>query len=108
MLIPRFSLRWLLGVTTLCALGSLVLASAVKGEVWALGVAAAMGGLVLLAALHIATFLAAWLLSLFERATFGREGSAGGSPFAEPGTADSPFGAAVPAPLSESPPPMMG
>jgi hypothetical protein len=104
MLIPRYSLRWLLGLTTLCAVVSLVLASAVRGEVWAVGVIAVLASAVLLAGLHVGTFLAAWMLSLFERATFSKLPQEGGSPFA---TTDSPFGpAAVPVsqPPSDSPP----
>ena len=108
MLIPRFSLRWLLGLTTLCAGVSLVLASAVRGEVWALGVSAAIAGLVLVALLHVGTFFVAWLVALFERATFSRDELEGVSPFAQAGTPESPFSATVPAPVSENPPPLTG
>jgi hypothetical protein len=80
MLIPRFSLRWLLGLTAVCAAASLILAAAVRGELWAIGAAAAIASLAIVALLHIATFAAAWLLFGMERATFQQRPT---SPFAE-------------------------
>jgi hypothetical protein len=93
MLIPRFSLRWLLGLTTFCAAASLILAAAVRGEFWAVGAAAALASLAVLALLHITTFAGAWLLSGVERSLFQR--SRGTSPFATK----------VPAPPLDSPSP---
>ena len=63
MLIPRFSLRWLLGLITFCAVISLVLAGAVRNQVWAVGVLAALASLGLVAVLYVTAFLAAWLVA---------------------------------------------
>lgn len=63
MLIPRFSIRWLLGLTTFSAVVSLVLAQAVRGKPWALGVMAGGWSLVIVALLFVGSFLAAWLIS---------------------------------------------
>jgi hypothetical protein len=38
MLIPRFTIRWLLLVTTVCAFFFLVVACAVRGDAWAFAV----------------------------------------------------------------------
>ena len=48
MLLPRFSILWMLGFTAFCAVVSLVLANAVRGEFWAIGAMAALGSGVLL------------------------------------------------------------
>jgi hypothetical protein len=93
MLIPRFSLRWLLGLTTFCAAASLILAAAVRGEFWAIGAAAALASVAVVALLHIATFTGAWLLSGLEQALFQRT------------RGTSPFATKVPAPPVDSPSP---
>jgi hypothetical protein len=82
MLIPRFSIRWLLGLTTLAAAVSFVLSYAVRGEAWALGVLAGLGSLSLLAVLYAATFAAAWLTWRGMGAI--HEQPPAKSPFAEP------------------------
>jgi uncharacterized membrane protein len=64
MLIPRFSIRWLLGLTAVCAAISLVLSFAARGAAWANGVwVGLVGSLVMLFALHVVAFGAAWLIS---------------------------------------------
>jgi len=82
MLIPRYSLRWLLGLTTFCALVSLVLSFAVKGQAWAIGVASGLWTAVIAALLYIAAFLAAWFVAQFATATRRQPQSGGESPFA--------------------------
>jgi hypothetical protein len=82
MLIPRFSIRWLLGLTTLSAGLSLVLSYAVRGEAWALGVLAGMGSLSVLAVLYAAAFAAAWMTCRGFGAI--HETPPAKSPFAEP------------------------
>ena len=82
MLIPRFSIRWLLGLTTLCAGLSLVLSYAVRGDAWALGVFAGLGSLLVLAVLYAAAFAAAWMTSRGFGAIHERASEK--SPFAEP------------------------
>ncbi|MDX1948041.1 MAG: hypothetical protein SFU86_21760 [Pirellulaceae bacterium] len=63
MVIPRFSIRWLLGLTAVCAAISLVLSYAARGEPWGIGAAIGLASLVLLFLLHAGTFAVAWLLS---------------------------------------------
>jgi hypothetical protein len=109
MLIPQFSLRWLLGVTALCAGVSLILSYAVAGETWAIGAAAAVGSIVGLAALYAAVFLGAWLLVQVAGGLVGSR--PGQSPFATKTPAESPFGGPptiAESSLSESPPPISG
>jgi hypothetical protein len=89
MLIPRFSLRWLLGLTTVSALISLVLSFAVRGQPWALGFTAGLWCLVVVFLLYVFAFLAAWLIANTKSAfTSGAQRSAshalGESPFANP------------------------
>src|SRR5437762_333948 len=111
MLIPRFSLRWLLGLTTLCAAVSLVLAAAIRRETWAIAMMAALASLVLVAILYVAAFLGAWLTAQALAIRLRRRaGGASDSPFATQKTTGSPFGAGplVTAAESESPPPLTG
>src|SRR5881275_2651546 len=65
MLIPRYSLRWLLGLTTVSAGISLVLSYAVRGQAWAIGITAGLWVFVAVAVLFIAAFLCAWLIDQF-------------------------------------------
>ena len=60
MLIPRFSLRWLFGLTTVCAVFSLVIAQAYRGQSWAIGVVSFIGAGLVLWSVHIAMFLVVW------------------------------------------------
>jgi hypothetical protein len=80
MLIPRYSIRWLLGLTTFSAGVSLVLAHAVRGQAWAVGMAAGLWTLVVVALFFVVAFLCAWLIDQ----VFVRRDSrtAGASPFA--------------------------
>jgi hypothetical protein len=102
MLIPRFSLRWLLGLTTAFALLSLVWSFAFRGAPWALGISAAINGLALVFAFHAGAFLVAWLLSqafsaaASSRAVVARQAVPAESPFAAPAPAESPFAVAPP------------
>jgi hypothetical protein len=63
MLIPRFTLRWLLLLTTACGGLSLVLSYAVQGNSGAIAFSLALGMIPLLLLLHAATFSVAWLIS---------------------------------------------
>jgi hypothetical protein len=110
MLIPQFSLRWLLGVTALCAGVSLILSFAIAGENWAIGAAAALGSVAGLATLYAAVFLGAWLLVQVAGGLVGSR-ALGQSPFANKTPAESPFGgppSITESPMSESPPPITG
>ena len=62
MFIPRYSIRWLLGLMTFSAGVSLVLSYAVRGQAWAIGVTSGLWTLVVVALLFVAAFLAAWFI----------------------------------------------
>lgn len=66
-LLPRFSLKWLLGFTAVAGLISLVLAQAVRGEPWAVGAVVALASLVPVFFVHAWFFAVAWLLALVRR-----------------------------------------
>jgi hypothetical protein len=100
MIIPQFSLRWLLGLMALCGGISLILAFANRGQTWALGMTAAIGGVFLLFLLYEATFSAASLITQASKAIFGRS-PPGDSPFAIKPPEPSPF---AESPMTESPP----
>jgi hypothetical protein len=81
MLIPRYSIRWLLGLTTFSAGVSLVLAHAVRGQAWAIATASGLWTLVVVALFLVVAFLFAWLI---DQMFAGRHGgrAEGVSPFA--------------------------
>jgi hypothetical protein len=111
MLIPRYSLRWLLGLTTFSALISLVLSYAVRGQAWAIGVAAGLWCVVIAGLLYVAAFLAAWCIAQFVTATRQNSKSGGASSFARQEPGESPFGlpaARLQQPAADSPPSMTG
>jgi hypothetical protein len=102
MLIPRFSIRWLLGLTTFSAGISLVLSYAVRNHAWAIGVMSALWTFVVAGVFYALAFLAAWWVN---RMNEGRRPKQGESPFAG-AKAESCF-PANPS-IADSPPPMMG
>jgi hypothetical protein len=112
MLIPRFSIRWLLGLTTISAGVSLVLSYAVRGQAWAIGVTAGLWSLVIVALSYIGAFLVAWLIA--QSAAAGRRGwqqGTGESPFAALPAGEYPAGSAATGalqPAADTPPPMTG
>lgn len=83
MLIPRFSLRALLIATAACAVFSLVIASAVRGQAWAIGVTAGLAGLASMLFFHPLAFAVAAVLSAVRRQS--TPPPAGTSPFATAG-----------------------
>jgi hypothetical protein len=107
MLIPRFSIRWLLGLTTFSAGISLVLAYAVRGNPWAIGIVAGLWTVVIIALFYSAAFLSAWLFNQFVAGPLARPRQTSDSPFAAPQPASAPF-ALAPQPAADSPPPMTG
>jgi hypothetical protein len=63
MLLPRFSLRWLLAATTLCGIVAFVLAQAVRGDAWGIAVAVACGALLMTALVFASVFIVAWSIA---------------------------------------------
>jgi hypothetical protein len=88
MLIPQFTLRTLLGITAGCAVVFSVLAFAVRGQPWAIGVSVAVGTVVVAMLVYAGLFGVLWLFSLIGagRAARGRSPfrPAGSSPFRTP------------------------
>jgi hypothetical protein len=105
MLIPRYTIRWLLGLTTLSAGVSLVLAHAFRGRSWAIGMVAGLWTFVVVAVFFAGAFLLAWLI---EQVTAGRQSRRHlGSPFAKQ-SAEYPYvNSAAPGP-ADLPPSMTG
>ena len=52
MFLPRYSLRWLLAITVVCALAFSVVALALRGMSWAVGVSAAIVAVVIALAVY--------------------------------------------------------
>ncbi len=105
MLIPRYSLRWLLGLTTVSAGISLVLSYAVRGQAWAIGITAGLWTFVAVAVLFVTAFLCAWLIDRFAAAT--KTGRGGRSPFAAPDGV-TPFAPLQPQQPTDTPPAITG
>jgi len=103
MLIPRYSIRWLLGLTTFSAVVSLVLSYAVRGHAWAIGVTSGLWTLVVVAVLFVVAFLFAWLVDQVAAGLRARRGP-GGSPFGPQQAGELPFGS-VPQPQATDTPP---
>ena len=103
MIIPRFSLRWLLALVTVCGGVSLILSYAFQGSAWAIGLLVGLGSLLLVLLLHASAFSIAWLLTQLSYMAAGRSSPGAGddSPFG----GDSPF--APPARPDPEPPAIM-
>ncbi len=103
MIFPRFSIRWLLGLTTFSAFVSLVLSHSVRGHDWAIGVVAGLWTFVIAFALFATTFLAAWLISRTPLNTPGSQ-----QPFASDQPPGTPANQPTPSPDIDLPPPITG
>src|SRR5262245_30376637 len=111
MLIPRFSIRWLLGLTTFSAGVSLVLSYAVRGQAWAIGVTAGMWSLVVVALFYIGAFLVAWLIAQAAAGRGAWQRGDGESPFASAPVDEYPRGKPAAGrlqPAADTPPPITG
>jgi len=62
-LLPRFSIRALLGVLTICAVAFLIAGMAYRGQYWAWGVTIGLASLMLTALVHAAWFGLVWLFA---------------------------------------------
>jgi hypothetical protein len=63
MLLPRFSIRALLAILTVCAFAFVVVGMAVRGQSWAWGVSIGLLSLVVTALVHAAWFGIMWLFA---------------------------------------------
>jgi len=72
MLIPQFSIRWLLALTTVCGVIFSVFGLAVRGHYWAMGVSVGVVSLVVLMSIYAAMFAGVWIFSLLISAFSGR------------------------------------
>ena len=86
-LIPQYSIRWLLLITTASAVAFSIVALALRGHPWAIGVAVGLLALVVLGLIHGVTFALFWMVAELP-ALFQREGPPSGrSPFSPRETA---------------------
>ena len=92
MLLPQYSIRWILGVTAVFGLLALIGQLAVNGTPWAAGVSVAMVALAVVVAMHALCFGGVWLVSTMIAAVRGA-----------PASQRSPFRPATPAMAPEAP-----
>ncbi len=71
MLIPQFSIRWLLGLTAVCAIISLIVARAIAGSGWAFGVTIALATTLVVLGVHLLFFAGIWLVGVVIAALTG-------------------------------------
>ena len=80
MLLPQYTIRWLLILTAVCGGFFLMVTSAIEGQIWAAAITIAAAGLLLTLILHALLFAAVWAISLpMERLRADEKAS---SPFA--------------------------
>jgi hypothetical protein len=103
MLIPQYSIRRLLALTTGCAAVSSVFGLAVRGSRWAQGVSIAIAALMVVLLIHAVFFIAVWLVSVVTGRFFRGLAGTGRSPFAHGPTALPPEGIGTAASHKEIP-----
>jgi hypothetical protein len=86
MLIPQFSIRWLLAVTTVCAVVFSIVGLALKGSAWATAVSVGIGSLVILGLVSGALFAVVWAFSVASSSLVPRRARSQGSPFRSRGS----------------------
>jgi len=86
MLIPQFTIRWLLVLTLICAGVFSIFRAAVLGSPWATGVSIGIVSAGILLLVYAATFAGVWLVSLVSGGRRRRGSKSGQSPFSQ-GTA---------------------
>jgi hypothetical protein len=77
--IPQFTIRWMLGLMTVWAIIFSIVALAMQGHLWALGISVGLGVLVLFMLIGAMLFTLIWFFSLFRSSKH----MAGQSPFRE-------------------------
>lgn len=80
-LVPQFSLLWLLAVTTVCAVAFSFVALGLRGHTWAAGVSIGILSLVVLVLVYALVFAVAWLFSLVTSLVGRGTSGAARSPF---------------------------
>jgi hypothetical protein len=64
MLIPQFTLRWMLALMAGLAVVFLIVSRAAQGSAWAVGLSAAVAMLAFIVPVHLGLFFLVWLVSL--------------------------------------------
>lgn len=64
MLMPKFSIRWILALFTVLAVFFSIIAAAVRGQAWAIAFSVASAGMVVMFLVHAIVYLVAWWVSL--------------------------------------------
>ena len=72
MIIPRFTVRWLLALMAVCAVLAFIVSLAVTGRIWAVALSIAVAGLVLTFMGYAAAFCVAWGIAELWRFATGR------------------------------------
>ena len=80
-LIPQYSVRWLLAITTVCGVIFSIVALGLRGHTWATGVSIGILSLVVLAFVYALVFAVAWLFSLIVSLVGRGPRGPGRSPF---------------------------
>jgi hypothetical protein len=80
LIIPRFSVRWLLILMAASAVGAFLVSLAVSGRIWAIAFSIALAGFMISVVFYAVSFLAAWAIAELWRFVFLRKTAA--SPFA--------------------------
>ena len=81
MLIPQFSLRWLLALTTVCAVVFSIVGLAVRGSQWAVAVSVGIGSAVVVIVIYGLVFALVWVFSVVMSAWGRRRIGSTASPF---------------------------
>jgi len=111
MLIPQYTIRWLLGVMTVCAGLFSILALGVRGVVWAAAVSIALGSLVILMLLYALLFALIWGVAMAVprlgtpragRSPFRPQPAPGGDPFLRSDVSAGPAGQTVISPPQQN------
>jgi len=81
MLVPQFSIRWMLAVTALCAVAFSLVALAMRGHRWALAISVGVGSLGLMMAVYAAAFGLVWLYAVATDRPNSKARRSGSGPF---------------------------
>ncbi len=89
MLIPQYSIRWLLALMVVCAVIFSVFGLAARGNPWAGGLSVGVLSLMVLLGAHAFCFWLAWVFSVLSLRLRRRPAANGQSPFASGAVLDS-------------------